>query len=79
MANIEIGSRVVFHGTYPWHDYYAVVIGEDPNYIECGIRVTDAWIVRWEGDQYFPERAETESRIPKYVSLNKFHTVAGGR
>jgi len=75
---ITVGSRVVYHGRYPWHDYYAVVIGEDPSFTEFG-HTSPAWIVKWEGDQYFPERAEVVSRIRKYMSQDAFHAVGGTR
>jgi hypothetical protein len=74
---VKVGDRVVFHGRHPWHNYFATVTGEDLKHDELGTgRTIPAWIIVWEGDQYFPDRAGVEGRMPKYVSLNAFHPVA---
>ena len=72
---ITVGSRVAFHGTWPWHTYYGRVIaqGVDSSF---NLKGTPSWRVQWEGDRLDPQRAGKESWVAKYVAPEKFHAVS---
>ena len=68
---IQVGAKIEYHGRYPWHIYGGVVVGEAEDSL-----MGPSWQVRWDGDQYFPERAGTLSLVPKFISSEIFRVVS---
>lgn len=74
MSTFQVGQKVAFHSEWPFHIHAGTVIAVDPAHTEqvgtydypAQTKPCEAVRVRWDGDQYFPERAGTETWVPTW-------------